>query len=255
MRKSEKILYSEAELTITLREVLFSIVIVLIMLAAGFFISEKISSSADEQNQEYYQAIQIEDDTELFEYGMRTNTGNAFVAGTLEAVDPVSYVELDGSYAYIEKVKERYTEHERTVYEYDDDGNVIGEHKETYWTWDRIGSEEKHCTKINFCGVEFDYGTIPFPWNYYADTIEESYYIRYKYYVCDTQYDGIVYAKLNENSVQNAKFIEGKNTSQAREYLCSSSQAGVGWFWIVWLILTAFAVYVFYTIDNKWLED
>ena len=53
---------------ITLREVLVSIIIVLFMAAAGFMISEKISSKLDEENEEYEQAVKIENDRELFEY-------------------------------------------------------------------------------------------------------------------------------------------------------------------------------------------
>ena len=71
-------------------ELMFSVVIILVMLTGGFFISEKIASHNDEQNQEYYQAMQIDGNAELFRYGMRTDVGNAFVKGNLVAVDPVT---------------------------------------------------------------------------------------------------------------------------------------------------------------------
>ena len=100
---------------ITLREVLVSIIIVLLMAAAGFMISEKISSKLDEMNEEYEQAVKIENDRELFEYGMRTNVGNAFVSGTLKTLDPVSLPEIDGEYSSITKTKEEYTKHTRTM--------------------------------------------------------------------------------------------------------------------------------------------
>ena len=105
-----KVVYDGGTFEITPRELLFSVIIVVLMLTLGFFISEKISSAADEKNQEYEQAAKINGDKELFEYGMRTDIGNAFVSGTLKAVDPVSLPDIDGEYSFIRKVKEKYTQ-------------------------------------------------------------------------------------------------------------------------------------------------
>ena len=91
MRKWSTIIYSGSGWDLTVRELMFSIVIILVMLTGGFFISEKISSSCDNKNEEYYQAIKIDNDAEQFQYGMRTNVGNAFVKGTLSVVDPVKW--------------------------------------------------------------------------------------------------------------------------------------------------------------------
>ena len=102
MRKWSTIIYSGSGWDLTVRELMFSIVIILVMLTGGFFISEKISSSCDNKNEEYYQAIKIDNDAEQFQYGMRTNVGNAFVKGTLSVVDPVTDSDIDGEYAYIE---------------------------------------------------------------------------------------------------------------------------------------------------------
>ena len=55
MRKWSKIIYSGNGWDMTVRELMFSIVIILIMLMGGFFISEKIASHNDEQNQESYE--------------------------------------------------------------------------------------------------------------------------------------------------------------------------------------------------------
>ena len=117
---------------ITKREILASVSIIAIMLLIGVIISGKISESQLDANEKYNKATKI-DTLDLFEYGMRTNIGNAFVYGTLEAVDTVTYPEIDGVYMYVEKVKEKYTKHTRTVSDYDEDGNKIGEHEEEYW--------------------------------------------------------------------------------------------------------------------------
>ena len=107
MRKWSKIIYSGNGWDMTVRELMFSIVIILIMLMGGFFISEKIASHNDEQNQEYYQAMQIDGNAELFQYGMRTDVGNAFVKGNLVAVDPVTDPGIGGVPAAYIKVEEQ----------------------------------------------------------------------------------------------------------------------------------------------------
>ena len=77
---------------ITKREILASISIIAIMLLIGVLIAGKISEYELDQNEKYNKAIKI-DTQELFEYGMRTNVGNAFVYGDLKAVDTVTYPE------------------------------------------------------------------------------------------------------------------------------------------------------------------
>lgn len=99
---------------ITKREVLASISIIAVMILVGILISAKITERQMDRNEVYNKAVKI-DNQEMFSYGMRTNVGNAFVYGTLQAVDPVSYPEIDGSYMYVEKIKKRYTMHTRTV--------------------------------------------------------------------------------------------------------------------------------------------
>ena len=91
---------------ITKREVLFSIVIICVMLIIGIIISGNINDAVMEKQQEYITALQIDNDKDLFEYGMRTNVGNAFVYGELKAIDTVTFDEIDGEYSYVKKVKE-----------------------------------------------------------------------------------------------------------------------------------------------------
>lgn len=257
MRKRSRVIYSGCGLDLTTRELFFSISIVLVMLTVGFFLNEKIASKNDEANQEYYQAMKIDADAELFRYGMKTNVGNAFVSGTLVAVEPVSYQEISGEYAYVEKIKEEYTKHTRTVTE----TKIVNGKKQTYttiktyWTWDRVGSEEIHCDSIKFLGVDFHYGTIGFPETYYIDTIDGGYHIRYKYYGCDTSYDGTIYAKLSGGTISEAQFINGRNTEEAVDYMVGSGTASIVLFWVVWIVLTGGVVYGFCYLDNKWLED
>lgn len=86
---------------ITKREILASISIIAVMLLIGFVISGRISNYILDRNEKYNKAIKIEN-SDLFEYGMRTNVGYAFAYGDLKAVDAVSYPEIDGEYMYLE---------------------------------------------------------------------------------------------------------------------------------------------------------
>lgn len=251
----KKIIYHGNGWNLTLREFLFSIGIVLIMLAGGFFLSEKIASANDEANQEYYQAIKIDGDAGLFQYGMKTSVGNAFVSGTLEAVNPVSHSEIDGEYAYIEKITEVYTMHTKVVDDYDKDGNKIGSHVETYWEWDVVDKESMHCDSIRFLGIDFAYGTINFPGSSYIETVKVSSKVRHKFYGCDTVCEGTVYAVLKDNAVTSATFVNGADIDGAVEYMCSGGTAALVFFWIFWVVLICGAVFGFCYFDNKWLED
>jgi hypothetical protein len=253
--KGQKVIYHGSGWNLTVREAVFSIAIFFLMLMFGFFLSEKIASSLDEQNQEYYQAVKIDGDAEVFQYGMRTNIGNAFVSGVLEAVDPVTYPELGGEYAYVEKIKEEYTKHTKTVDDYDEDGNKIGSHKEEYWTWDVVGREEIHCGSLRFLGSDFDYGKIRLPDSYYLETIKKWSDTRYKYYVVDASYEGSIYADLRDKSINGAVFIVGCNAHEAEERMASSGKGVLVGFWLFWIVLTGFAIYGFCYFDNRWLED
>lgn len=60
---------------ITKREVIFSIALICVMFIVGIVLSDKINDDLMEQYQKYNTALQINDDPELFRYGMRTNVG------------------------------------------------------------------------------------------------------------------------------------------------------------------------------------
>lgn len=102
--------FDSGDFEITYREILASISIIAVMLLIGFVISGKISQIQDDKNAKYNKAVKIES-TDLFQYGMNTNVGNAFVYGELKAVDTVTYPEIGGEYMYVEKIEEHYNRH------------------------------------------------------------------------------------------------------------------------------------------------
>ena len=237
---------------VTKREVLFSIVIICVMLIIGLVIHGNINDNLMIKYQEYNTALQIEDNKDLFTYGMRTNIGNAFVHGDLKAVDTVTYPEIGGEYMYVEKVKEKYTKHIQT-YTTTVNGKTQVKTR-TYWSWDRIGSEDIKCKEILFCGVEFNSNKINFPSANYIDTIRESYYIRYKYYGVYCEHTGTIFTELKDGTISdNTDFYKNKSIDETIERLESEWELIV--FWIVWIALTGGCVVGFCYFDNKWLED
>ena len=239
---------------ITKREIIASISIIAVMILIGVLISEKISEHQMDKNEVYNKAVKIES-TDLFQYGMDTNVGNAFVYGDLKAVDTVTYPEIGGEYMYVEKVKEKYTIHTRQVAH---TRTVNGKSQtyyttETYWTWDRVSSEDKKCKEISFCGITFKSNKFDIPGTDYIDTIKESSHIRYKYYGTGTKFTGTIFTELKDKTISdNTNFYNNMNIEETVERL--ESGGGEIIFWILWIILIIICVFGFYYLDNKWLE-
>lgn len=241
--------------SITKREIIFSVVIIAVMIIFGLIIHGAINDALMLKHQEYNTALQINEDSDMFKYAMNTNIGNCFVYGELKAVDTVTYPEIGGAYSRVEKVKERYTMHTRVVtYTVTVNGKPQTRTKtETYWTWDRVDSWSKHCNKITFLDVEFDYGQISFPSSSYITTINESGTIRYKYYGSPTNCTGTIYSNLMNSTINDTNFYHNQTIDETIDNLESN-----GWlilFWIGWVLLTCGLIVVFFYIDNRWLED
>ena len=206
-----------------------------------------------DKNEIYNKAVKIES-SELFQYGMNTNVGNAFVYGELKAVDTVTYPEISGSYMYIEKVKEKYTRHTRTK-TYKDSNGKTHTKTEVYYSWDYAGSENLTCNEISFCETIFPSNKICFPDTSHIDTIKESSNIRYQYYGVGVSYKGTVFTDLRDNTISNqSPFYAGMDITTTIEYITTSDTIALIIFWIVWIILIVIAVYLFYRAENKWLE-
>ena len=237
---------------ITKREILASISIIAMMLLIGFVISGRISNYILDRNEKYNKAIKIES-SELFEYGMITNVGYAFVYGDLKAVDTVSYPEINGEYMYIEKIEEHYNMHTRTVTTTDSKGKTHTK-TETYWSWDYAGSEEQRCSEITFLGHIFPSNKVEFPSTEHIDTIKESSHVRHKYYGVDTEYIGTIFTELRDKTISdNSSFYENSTIDETVDYLESDWELWL--FWVIWIIVIGLCVFGFYYIDNEWIEN
>ena len=243
------------DFSISKREIIVSIAIVAIMLVFGFMIHGSINDRLMLEYQKYNTALQINNDPEVFKYSLKTDVGYVFAYGDLECVDTVTYPEIGGEYSYVKKIKERYTQHTRTVTK---TRTVNGKTEtytetETYWTWDQVASEDKHCNKISFLGTEFNYGQINFPSESHIDTIKTSSSIRYVYYGAPTKCTGTLFSNLKNNTINESRFFIGQNIERSIEILEYGGELFL--FWFVWLLFTGGLVFAFVYIDNHWLED
>ena len=224
---------------ITKREILASVSIVAIMLFVGILISQKISEYQTDKNEIYNKAVKIES-SDLFQHGLDTDVGNAFVYGELKAVDTVTYPEISGEYMYVNKVKEHYTRHTRQVKH---TRTVNGKSQtyyttEVYYTWDKVDSDSKTCKCITFCNVEFSSSKIRFPDAQHIATLYE------------TSKD-----RLKDHTIQEeTKFYENKNIEETVETLSKEGMIFSILFWVFWIALIIGIVCGFYYLDNEWLN-
>lgn len=241
------------DFTITKREIVFGVVILAIMLIFGFMIHSSIDNALMLKHQEYNTALRIDNDANMFGYAMDTNVGNAYVYGTVRAVDPVTFEEIGGQYSSVEKVKERYTKHTRTVTIYDEDGNAVGTRTEEYWTWDVIDGWKRTSSEIEFLERIFPYGAISFPGRGYITAIQESSKIRYKYYGAPVEFEATIYADLREGTLNDTRTYHNYTIEEAYEIMTSKTELLL--FWFFWIILICGVEYGFIYFDNHWLED
>ncbi|MCI8409958.1 MAG: hypothetical protein HFJ09_11930 [Lachnospiraceae bacterium] len=204
----------------------------------GLNISSEIEENQKMKKEQYENAAQIET-SEEFTQAIKNNIGYAFIYGELAAVDPVVYPELEGEYLEIKKEKERYVEH---VINKDVDDNITGCHTETTHRWEIENVERKKCENVILLDVTLQANKIKLPQKSYITAIKESRDLRYCYYGTESRLKGTLYAKLANNSLEEAQFFESKDIGQTVEYL--ENGAGVVIFWILWMFLIMACVYV-----------
>ena len=247
----DTVIFDCGDFEITKREIIVSFSIVALLLIFGFSISGYIADKVEDKKRMYNQALQI-NSKDMFEYGMSTNVGNAFVYGELKAVDTVTFEEIGGAYLWVKKEREEYTRHERKVKHTDSKGHTYYT-TEVYYTWDSVRSEKRHSEKITFLGVEFDYSKINVNSSHYIDTIYEGFNVRYIYRGIAPEHTGAIFTKLADSTIEdNLYFYENQTIAQVLESKNNDYSQII--FWILWIILIIAAVGGFYYVDNSWLN-
>lgn len=242
------------DFTITKREIIASITIICFMLVVGMLTSVKIEEMVLDKNQKYLTATKI-DSPELFSYGMRTNSGNAFVYGDLKAVDPVFFEEIDGEYFYVKKTEEHYNMHTRLVTRTRTVNRKTQTYTttEVYYSWGYYQHWDKSATKVNFCGTEFDISKINLPGAEHIETIGGLGNVRYVYTGVPNNLTGTIFTRLSDNTISDySNFYEDWDIKKTVDSLTTDISVFI--FWTVWIVVTGFLVYGFYRLDNYWLE-
>lgn len=260
---------------ITKREVLFSLVIIILSLTIGFFVRSSIVSNRIEELELYTKALEVQE-IEDFNYALETKVGNVLAFDDCYSMESVSLSELKQEYSVIMKIKEEYTSHTESYK--DSKGNT---NTRTTYSWDRKNKQIYNVNEIVFMDRKlsinlFEFDEVDFEvLNLNQNTVNEdvlslcnsTYYYpngkrtiegncRYRYYVIPLKFSGTMFMDLNADTFtkDNTEFYLNKTIEEVIE-LKSNTESGGFFFWLVWLFVTFILVFIFYFIDNKWLED
>lgn len=221
-----------------------SIAIVFVMTCIFFFVTVGLSNDKIKENNRYNKAVIIED-AEQFKYGMETNVGEAFVYGTLKAVDAVTFPELkleevksskeepfgdakkeqeDIKFIYIKRVKEEYTLHMMPVTNTDANGRTYTTMQQC-WQWDTVDTQEKMSSQVSFLGVTFDTNKIKMPKEIFQKTeYDDSGNVRYTYYGVRDSLKGTLCTTLCDNTIaDDSPFYKGMTIKETVNMLKSDT--------------------------------
>lgn len=235
-------------MTVTKREIIASIAILAVIYTAGALIFSAICGSKEDQYQEYNKAVRIQS-AEQLQYAMNTNAGSMWAYGELKAVDPVTHEAVEGDFASITEVTEVLRIETYTTT--DSKGRA---HVHTRTRWVEVDRETWHCEKQTFEGLEFDYGTIPFPEDERLCEVQKPLSdIRKIYYGSPKESEGTLYASAGSGTLSGAKYYKGWSIEETIEKLESGTWKIL--FWIAWTAAAAIIVFAFVYAENRWLED
>lgn len=147
------------------KRVLLVVLGAILLLPVGFGIRDAINDKGEKNARMFNTAIQATE-PDRFNYAVDSHQGKVLTYGHFKPTKLVKFPEMSAEFAYVEKIKEEYTRHERTVCETkyrsetrtrsvtNSDGSTSTEtyteqvpyeecHQEVYYTWDHAGSDEK----------------------------------------------------------------------------------------------------------------
>lgn len=241
---------------ITKREILFSTIIVSLMVGLGVWIENPIVSNATKESLRTASSVQIKD-SEKFGYIARTNVGPFIAEGELVANDTIMISDIPGQFSVIKKVKEVYTEHVE-VYTTTDSKGHTQTHTRTYHSWDVKGKEVFETGDYTFLGKKFTARDIDYHYREKLDTIiyHRKFWgddVRYCYYTAPITVEGVLFGSAENKGYTNLNFHEGATIQAVVDDAEGWVHIAPILFWVLWLLLTACFVYLFYYCENHWL--
>lgn len=235
------------------REIAFSVAIVFVMVALGFLLGGKISDHIAETNEKFTTATQITDDQQ-FQYALDTDLGNVIAYGKLVAEQPVSADDLDGKYAILTKITERYTRHTREVTYTDSKGHTHSR-TEVYWTWDEIDRKKDSTETYMFMGASFPADKFSVTAHQQGDTIYDSRLVRHYYEAVDANMVGSIHTQIKDHMIaDNNRFYTDAEPQAVVNLAIRQGNIAIILFGVLWIALTVGAVYGFCALENRWLD-
>lgn len=255
--KNPIVLFEGKGWDLTLRELVFSVLIVGVMVLVGFFISEVIERKVNDSNLRYNQAVALLTDDQ-FKYALDTDVGHVFANGRLVADSPVKNEHLEGEYLSVYVEHQRYRMHTRRVAYTVTDSRGRSHTKyrtETYWSWDTMRCSSSHSPTVTYCGVRFPYNKFGYSW-IGSDATRHSTGFRARdvVTVVPKTFIASVFGEAKSKTlVGDGLTLAPMSIEAYRKDLTTSNALSI--FWIIWGIVMVFALVGFYVVENDWLED
>lgn len=240
------------EVKFTLREIIVSIGIVMLMIAIGMYISESISSKEMEKSEEYFKALKVKD-VEMFNHAFETSVGNVLAEGTFKAIEPIENDNIEGTYLYILEEEEHYVKKTREVsYSCGEDTCY---RTETYWEWEHYDEVEKYADEFKFLKKTFSTDDFRFTNKKYVGTVSGGRHVRYKYYAVPKEFEGSMFGKIKEKEITETAVYPTKNIKEVIQEKEDAPGNSVTIFWVVWSLFILIIVVVFMILENKYLNN
>lgn len=238
---------------VTKRELAVGVVILLIMISIGFYISNVIHNYYSEKNEEYFKALKIDNQENIFQHAINTDVGSILSHGEIQSVKPVKDELIKGEYFSIVKAKEVYTMHTRT--ESYKCGKRRCHRTVTYWTWDQVSKEKFTADKFKYLGLEFDSGVIELNNHKKTDTVQLNALERYVFYTIPKNFNASIFAKVKHNKLSDTKVYYEENIVTIIQEKEKQADNSTMIFWIVWIVLAIALIIGFVALDNKYLNN
>lgn len=254
-KKKPIVIFDGLDWQITLREVLFSVFLFGILMLIGALISGCIKSHVHNKNLVYYQAAQIKNNPEEFQWALETDIGNAFVEGKLKAIEPVTHEKLGFDVLSYTATYQHYNMHTRLVTRTRTDSKGRSHTyttTETYWSWDTYKRENDNVKKVEFSGVEFNVDKFDLGGFYKTKVVSNGHNDRIVYEYIPTEITGSFYGEIKYKTISGKINLYDLSIEKLYEDFTSSCFNLV--FWIIWVIFSIILMFVFYVHENYWLE-
>ncbi len=239
-RKTHHKIFSETDEAVCVIGII--IIGLCVYIAIGLLFKGRIDAWEMEKNAKYAKALRIESD-ESYKYAAATSAGYAYGFGTLEALEPVSSPEIEGTYISLTRNKEHYTRHTRTYTTTDSKGNKQT-HTEIYYTWDRVEHEHWQSDRVKFKGVDMKLDDISGVNEDYISTVMIDSYNRYVFRGADKKLKGTMFGNMSDGTVKEARFRENMSLDDVADADITFCAGAI--FAFIWgAIPVALAVYVY----------